>query len=291
MSDPLIVAQNAEADDTFRKTLEISGATINDDAVVLPTGAAFAWRIPPALKDTVDRRISGPPSAFNQAAELAMIAANVAGACERIEHDDELSEVGKASAKQRVLEKEFPEAEKRVAWIAEFCAGVEREEGSFYAADVIAPTDAASAMIDWEIRQRFDALDEKGRVAFIEANGKNLRVLSALVRAPLPMTGVNSAILTDRLTELFRKHKAASDPQRAERLRHWKLCAEFAKAVADQAAPTIPASATYKRRPGASRPTTAKKPTPITRSQFEKLTPAAQHRHAMSGGAIVDAVA
>jgi hypothetical protein len=290
MSDPQIVAQNAEADETFRKTLEISGATIVDDAVVLPTGAAFAWRIPTALRDAVDRRISGPPSAFNQAAELAMIAASVAGQCERIEHDDELSDVGRASAKQRVLEKEFPEAEKRVAWIANFCAGVEREDGAFYAADVIAPTDAASAMIDYEIRQRFDSLDEKSKVAFIEANGKNLRVLSALVRAPLPMTGANAQILTDRLAELFRKHKDASDPQRAERLRHWRLCAEFAKAVADQAAPTIPASATYKRRPGASRPTTAtKRPTPVTRSQFEKLTPAAQHRHATAGGAVVDA--
>jgi hypothetical protein len=294
-------AKNAETDETFRRLMEAQHALFQpeSDAIVLATGAGFAWRIPTSVRDTADRRMdSFTPTAFSQTAELASIAAGVASQCVRIEHDEELSEVGKATAKQKVLEKHLPEAQQRVDWIRKYNSELEAAEAKFYAADAVAPNDMASAMADYEIRQRFYALDENGKLAFIDERAKDVRVLSALVRSPLPLHGAEKipGFLRQRLTAHFGAHKDAQNPVQAKGLKQWRTCAEFAKTVADQVAPTLPQSAMFKRRPGSTGPGSTgpgstkprQKPAPLTRAQFDALHPSRRHAHATGGGAVTD---
>jgi hypothetical protein len=291
-----IIAQNKEADEVFRRLMEVQHAQFgpNGDAIVLATGDAFAWRIPASIKDSTDRRTDKVnPDVWQQTTQLASIAADVASHCVRIEHDEGLSEVGKANAKQKVLEKQLPEAKRRIDWIYDYMRELEAEEAKFYAADTVGPNDVAAAMLDYEIRQRYFALDEKGQLSFIDQHAKDIRVLSALVRSPLPVGPAVETIkgeLNRRLQAHFRAHKDAQDPRRASGLKAWRTIAEFAKTVAEQVAPTIPKAVEWKRRPGgfnAAKPP-KQRPTPMKRSQFDKLEPARQFMHATSGGEVVD---
>src|SRR5690242_19559826 len=131
MNPEQIIAANQEADECFRRLMETQHAEFSPtgDAIVLATGAGFAWRIPPSIKDTTDRstgsdRINsrGP---WDNVTELASIAADVASRCVRIEFDEDLSDVGRATAKQRVLEKALPEAKERLDWIATYYGNLE----------------------------------------------------------------------------------------------------------------------------------------------------------------------
>jgi hypothetical protein len=290
-----LLAKNKEADDGFRRLMETQHADFSPegDAIVLATGAGFAWRIPPSIRDTTDRSTgSFTPTAWDNVTELASIAAGLASQCVRIEHNDELSDVGRATAKQRALEKELPEAKKRLDWIATYYNNLEAAEAEFYAPEPIAPTDGASAMLDYEIRQAFRGMEENAKLTFIDEHAKDIRTLSALMRSPLPLHGPEKipGHLKARLTEHFRAHMDAKSPERAKGLKVWRTTAEFVKQVADQVAPAIPAAAQWKRSPGGFKPRAAQpaKPAPIKRADFDKLHPTKQHQHVQRGGQIVD---
>jgi hypothetical protein len=264
------------------------------DAIVLATGDAFSWRIPASVKNTTDRRADTlTPSPWSQSMELANIAAAVASACVEIEHDEGLSELGRTNAKQKVLEKHFPEAKQRVDWIDKYMSDLEAEETKFYAADPVAPTDAATAMMDFEIRQIYFSLDENARLAFVDQHAQDVRILSALIRSPLPVGTTTEKVpgeLKRRLTAHFRAHKDAQNPRRASDLKAWRTAAEFAKTAAEQIAPSIPRAVAWKRHQGGlnSVKPPRQKPAPMKRSQFDKLSPVRQHAHATSGGVVVD---
>jgi hypothetical protein len=293
-----IIAQNKEADEAFRRLMETSHAEFSSDgnSIALATGAGFSWRIPSSIKDTTDRSIGnftrGP---WDNVTQLAGIAASVASQCVRIEFNEELSDTGRANAKQKVLEKELPEAKERIDKIAEYYSNMEKAEAEFYAPTPIAPTDAAEAMLDYEIRQGFYALDDDtARLAFINQHEKDFRILSALVRSPISIAPAQGekipGHLKAQLTAHFRAHKDAANPERAKGLKTWRTTAEFVKTVADQVAPAIPAAVNWKRSPGGFKPRAARpaKPSAITREQFDKLTPTKQHQHVQRGGEITD---
>lgn len=234
---------NKIADEAFERTLAQNGAALTPtgDAVQLVDGQAFAWRVPAVFADQ-DRLAEN--CLFGWTTSLALLAAAHSARCQKIEADDRLTDIAKATDKQKLLAEVIPTVKSKLAKIDESFAKLETEERAFYAPGYPSETDTLTVMRDYEVRQAFAALDMKSRLAFAEQHAGNRKIISALVRSPLPY----EPEVTKYIDHVFRELQDAANPDRSKQLKRWRESAEFARERSTQAAETFAAATNIKRR-------------------------------------------
>ena len=197
------------------------------DVVRTATGGAIGWRSPEAV--TLDDR------ELHLAASLVRNLTSHAAQIAQVERDPDLSD----SAKARKIEVIGNEARTRAEGIEreamDVLAAVERAQAS------LAPpraADAIEATEDGEVRAHVRSLAAEAQTALAQTlmDGKDDRILLALMRSPLPLTGV----LAEALPEAWRRHVGRSDPDRSRALARGKELSEWLGVILEQTHGALP---------------------------------------------------
>lgn len=227
-------ATNVVADDLFREAIAKAGGQIQPGAVVLPDGQGIAWRLPKAVMES-DRVVGD--TVYAQTESLVRIAASLTAKCKEIDGSTRFTDEAKAADKQKALGEVLPRAHALLAAIDKNGSELAQEEKNFYAPNYLLPTDASTAIVDWEIRQHVAMLKGDERTKFINGlSGGDFRLLEALMRSPLP----HPPDLSATLGVAFRGAKDKANPERAKYLAAWKEIVEWGCETAKQAAATLP---------------------------------------------------
>lgn len=198
------------------------------DAIRLPTGGVIGWRAPAGLDNDCTQH----------GARLARIAIEASARIAAIGSDTDHSESWKAAERGKV-------AALTADQFAAARADANREIAAFKAADVresvpppLSQTDAVGAIEDREIRDLVRAMqpDEQAALAHELLAGQHPRVLAALLRSPLPWTGV----LGDTLPAAWATAKARANPHEYRLREQAQQAVAWLAEVIEQAQNTLP---------------------------------------------------
>lgn len=125
--------------------------------------------------------------------------------------DPTLSDIGKAEKLKPLREQVAAKIAKASADIGEFGKSLSAFEAKTYATPELDPSDAVSALHDWELRDGLKALDASDKAAGYAAIAANPRLMIAVLRAPMAMQP-----FTDIARQIWTAHVEVTNPDAAK---------------------------------------------------------------------------